>query len=314
MRKMLALSTVVLAVGCSKVLPPAMERTPPGPPSPDTMAWLWVDPGDIASRDLFHGAGGERWQPAPGTTFQFVEKDTAGFSPGFDVRDASGVPWSTKHGLEAQSEVAVSRLLWAIGYHQPPTYYVESWRLSGHTDVPQPSRFRPLPPGWKTAGAWSLRQNPFVGTTPYNGLLGFMRIVNNWDLLDRNTQIYDLPAPQDGAQRWYVVKDLGASLGRTRIVPDSGTRNDIEDFERQGFIDGVNDEGFVEWDDLGRWHRDLFDEIPAADLVWVAERLDRLTDEQWQDAFRAAGYERPIADRFIRKIRGNVAAGLALRP
>ena len=31
-----------------------------------------------------------------------------------------------------------------------------------------------------------------MGTQPYRGLLVMMRILNNWDLLDRNTAIYDL--------------------------------------------------------------------------------------------------------------------------
>ena len=48
-----------------------------------------------------------------------------------------------------------------------------------------------------------------------------MRILNNWDLLDRNTAIYDLDTPVEGARRWYVVIDLGASLGRTKILPVS---------------------------------------------------------------------------------------------
>jgi hypothetical protein len=68
----------------------------------------------------------------------------------------------------------------------------------------------------------------------------------------------------------------------------------------------------VKWDDLGRAHRGLFDDIPVADLVWIAERLDRLSEQQWNDAFRAAGYEPALAARFIRKIRANVAAARAL--
>ncbi len=151
-----------------------------------------------------------------------------------------------------------------------------------------------------------------MGTQPYRGLLVMMRILNNWDLLDRNTAIYDLDTPAEGARRWYVVIDLGASLGRTKIVPVSGTRSDIEDFEQQGFIKGVNDKGFVEFDDLGRFHRELFGELTPADVRWTCERLDRLDAKQWQDAFRAAGYKDDEAARFIRKIREKVAAGLAL--
>ena len=310
----LILLVAATAVGGCHKMPRSMEPPPGGPPTPDVMAQLWVEPDDIASRDLFLGPGGATWAPPENPRFTFLEKDTTGFSRGFDLKDDRDVKWTAKHGPEAQVEVAVSRLVWAVGYHQPPTYYVPRWEMEGSTETPQPSRFRPLPPGWTKRGPFELHRNPFVGTTPYNGLLVLMRIVNNWDLLDRNTEIYDIPGGSDGATRWYVIQDLGAALGRTRMVPDSGTRNDIDDFEQQGFVKGVDEDGHVEWDDLGRTHRGLFGDIPAADAAWVAERLDRLTEKQWQDAFRAAGYEPPLAARFITRIRANVAAARALAP
>jgi hypothetical protein len=52
-------------------------------------------------------------------------------SPGFDVRDREGSHWSVKLGREAQSEIALSRILWAIGYHQPESYHVDRWELIG---------------------------------------------------------------------------------------------------------------------------------------------------------------------------------------
>ena len=81
-------------------------------------------------RDLFHGPGGKDLLPRS-TAFTFIAEDTTGFSPGFDVRDESGMEWSVKTGPEAQTEVVTSRILWAIGFHQPPTYYVEDWSLTG---------------------------------------------------------------------------------------------------------------------------------------------------------------------------------------
>jgi hypothetical protein len=305
----------VLGEGCAK-LPRKMRSTAAGTLTTAQAAELWTEPMDLTSRDLFHGPGGSALAPRPGSRFQFLKKDTKGYSWGWDVKDAGGMEWSAKYGPEAHSEVAASRLVWAIGFHQPPNYFLERWELQGGQEpgAKPPSRFRPELPGRRRVGEWSWHENPFVGTQPYNGLLVMMRILNNWDLLDRNTAIYDLDAPAEGARRWYVVIDLGASLGRTKIVPVSGTRNDIEDFEQQGFIKGVDGDGFVQFDDLGRFHRELFSAITPADVRWTCERLDRLSAQQWKDAFRAGGYKDDEANRFIRKIREKVAAGLALAP
>jgi hypothetical protein len=305
---------VIGAEGCAK-MPRKVRSTATAAPTAAEIAQLWVEPEDITTRDLFHGAGGPALKPAPGSTFRFVSKDTKGYSWGWDVKDAQGMTWSAKYGPEAHSEVVASRIVWALGFHQPPTYFVDRWGMAGGPEPGRkpPSRFRPDLTDRRRVGEWSMAENPFVGTQPYRGLLVLMRILNNWDLLDRNMAIYDLDTAIEGARRWYVVIDLGASLGRTKIVPVSGTRNDIEDFEQQGFIKGVDGNGHVEFDDLGRFHRELFGDLTPPDVRWTCERLNRLTDQQWKDAFRAAGYEDDTAARFIRKIREKVSAGLALQ-
>ena len=53
--------------------------------------------------------------------------------------------------------------------------------------------------------------------------------------------------------------------------------------------------------------------IRPEDLQWAARQMQRLTDAQWRDAFRAANYATPIADRYIRRINEKIADGLALR-
>ena len=311
-----AIAAMTMAgAGCAK-LPHKVRSTAAGPLTAAQMAELWVEPADIASRDLFNGPGGAALAPSTATPFQFVSKDTKGYSWGWDLKDAKGMEWSAKYGPEAHSEVVASRLVWAIGFHQPANYFVEKWELSGGGEpgVKQAARFRPKLPSQRRAGAWSWHENPFVGTQPYRGLLVMMRLLHTWARRDRNTAIFDLAEPEEGARRWYVVIDLGASLGRTKIVPVSGTRNDIDDFEQQGFIKGVDASGHVRFDDLGRFHRELFQDLTPADVRWTCERLARLTDRQWSDAFRAAGYEEAEAARFIRKIREKVTAGLALSP
>jgi len=280
------------------------------------LAELWRDPGDMAARDLYHGAGGAALQPRPGQTWKFVEKDTKGFSPGWDVLDARGVEWSVKQGPEAQSEVLASRILWALGYHQPPTYYVADWSLAdGPEPGPQPpGRFRPDLAGGRRTGEWSWERNPFAGTQPFRGLLVLQRVLNNWDLLDRNTTVYEFDAPRDGLRRWFVVIDLGASFGKAYGLESrhSGSRNDPEDYERQGYLEGIDGDGYVEFDQLGKWHRQLFGRITPADVRWTSERLARITPGQWDDAFRAAGYDSATAERLLVQLRRRIDAGRTL--
>lgn len=89
------------------------------------LAELRVDPNE--ARDLFWGPGGRQYAPPPDATYVLKAKDETGFSVSYDVIDPDGVEWSAKIGPEAQTEVVVSRILWGLGYHQPPIYYLPSW-------------------------------------------------------------------------------------------------------------------------------------------------------------------------------------------
>jgi hypothetical protein len=44
----------------------------------------------------------------------------------------------------------------------------------------------------------------------------------------------------------------------------------------------------------------------------VCRLFSRLSDRQWNDAFRAAGYQQELRDRYIKKIKEKVAQGAAL--
>jgi hypothetical protein len=289
---------------------PRVRSTLPEPPTPEQVKQLWVAPGDVAARDLFHGPGGADLAPEPGARFRFEELDTTGASRGYDVRDGENLAWSVKIGVEAQTEVVVSRLLWAVGYHQPPTYYLAQWTLEGGGEHagPQPAgRFRPdLSWQRKVADEWSWHENPFVGTREYHGLLVANLLVNNWDLKPRQNKIYELERVSQGARRWFVVRDLGASLGKPRWP--TGTKNDIDDYERHGFVRRVAD-GRIEFDYTGR-HGELFRAVKPSDLAWICGLFSRLTEAQLHDAFRAAHYERALASRYIRRLRAKIDEGL----
>lgn len=306
------------AGGCSR----AVQKAEITPGQPASIAELWQEPADMTTRDLFHGPGGRELLPAV-TDFALVAADTKGYSPGFDVKDAQGIEWSVKTGPEAQSEVLSSRVLWAIGFHQPPTYYLPKWSLTGTVSGPQePGRFRPSLPGRETVGDWSWYENPFVGRREYGGLIVANLILNNWDWKTSNNKIYQLSKPVNGVSRWFVVRDVGASLGRTKYPHilkffrlrgfGQGTRNNIDDFESQGFIKAATGES-IDFDYRGIY-RDVIDTVTPADVQWAASRLAKLSDRQWDDAFRAAGYSKEIGDRFIAKIKQKIAQGLAVAP
>ena len=55
------------------------------------------------------------------------------------------------------------------------------------------------------------------------------------------------------------------------------------------------------------------DKLSPADIVWGCELLNRLSDAQLDDAFRAADYPADIRQRYIAKIRRKIHEGLALR-
>jgi hypothetical protein len=286
-------------------------RTPQHPPSPEQIRELWVDPGD-QPRDLFWGIGGQKYAPAPDAVYRFDARDDTGFSSSYDVTDSNGVEWSAKIGPEAQTEVVVSRLLWGIGYHQPPIYYLPSWTLErdGQLRKESEARFRPkLKELERLKEYWWWQQNPFVGTRQLSGLFVVLMMLSSTDLKNNNNSIYTLQEPWDGADRWFVVRDVGATLGETgKLYP---RRNWLEGFEKHGFITAIDGDR-VDFDYQGL-HRELISMIHPPDVQWAAQRMQRLTDAQWHDAFRAGNYSDADAERFIRRLKQKIDDGLALR-
>jgi hypothetical protein len=125
----LGLIALTLSIGIAVLAARDVETAPTSPTS--ALDELWVEPADLERRDLFRGPALGPTPPKEQATFTFVEDDTTGRSPGYDVRDSAGLIWSVKLGPEAQSEVVSSRILWAIGFHQPPNYFLRKWQVSG---------------------------------------------------------------------------------------------------------------------------------------------------------------------------------------
>lgn len=298
------------AVIAGAIAAAALTGTGPAPPVPAVAAIseLWQDPGEVAARDLRWGRGGQALRPSLDVDYRFESTDSVGYSGGYDVIDPEGRRWDVKTGEEAQPELIASRVLWAIGYHQPIVYFVSEWRLAnGPVDKPPPGRFR-LDSDHDIAGDWSWSDNPFKGTRELKGLLLVNLLLNNWDLKTSNNRIYTLPSGT-APGRWFVVQDLGASLGKTAWPV--GNRNQVDGYESQDFVLGVQD-GRVQLDYQAR-RRQLLEDLTPADVVWVTRLLARITDRQWADVFEAAAMPNEISARYIRKIKSKIQEGLALQ-
>ncbi|HYB95028.1 MAG TPA: hypothetical protein VEC39_08655 [Vicinamibacterales bacterium] len=317
LRPFRALVIVMALVACAS--PHAQPQTA----VPDfEMPELWQEPTDLLERDLYYGPGGQSLAPPQtGGTFQFVAFKTSGTNPGYDVKDSAGRPWSVKLGIEAQPEVTVSRILWAMGYHQPPNYFVHEFNLTG-TDagLKTISRFRADMDRYKAGDDWDWHDNPFKNTKQFRGLIVAQLILNNWDLKQANNRIYEAADPSVSPKRIYMVRDVGSSLGHSKQSPffkllgtpgAQGSKNDLEDFEAQGFVKKVDGDD-VSFDYRGL-HQPIVDMVTVPDVIWACEQMAKIPDTHWQAAFRAGAYPDDVAERYIRKIKEKIAQGLALR-
>jgi len=281
-------------------------------PSPTPLSSWWQSPDNLHARDLFYGPWGADYAPDPHAEYTYVRPKTGGFNPGVIVRDPQGREWHVKQpsghsGDEGPSEVVVSRVLSALGYHQPPVYYLPSFTMrdtSGvHTE--HGGRFRLALPSLSDQGEWSWQQNPFVGQRPYQGLLVILLMFNSSDLKNSNNTLYEYTPPSGGTPRhWYVVRDLGLALGRTgRFSP---VRNNFEVFSRTAFITGEH-RGFIAFDYHGLHKELVTGRITREDVRWAAALIGGLSERQWQDAFRAGGYAPDVAARFINILRERIS-------
>jgi hypothetical protein len=306
------LITFVLAAANIPFIVVSIRPTVSAPVARQEIGDLWIEPANIAAADLFNGPWGAEHAPDPSASYAFVKAKRHGASPGLTTRDPRGLEWSVKQGREGPVEVTVSRVLSAIGYHQPPAYFLPSFDLqrSGRVERVAGGRFRPKLPSLEEMGDWSWHQNPFVGTKPYQGLLAVLMIFNSSDLKDSNNTLYAARPPREGASRWYVVRDIGSALGETGKL--DAKEGDPVLFERLGFVKGMRD-GFVDFDYHG-WHEELVTRrITPDDVRWACGWLGKLSDAQWRDAFRAGGFEPSVAGRFIARLKAKIEEGRTLQ-
>lgn len=254
---------------------------------------LWREPSDIASRDLLLGPGGERMKPDL-SKLTFVKEETGGYSKKYRVKDGQGRTWVAKIGKEAQSETAAVRLVWAVGYVSEINYLAPRVTIEGKGTF-ENVRFEARPENVDRFDPWLWKSNPFAGKRELQGLKVLMALMENWDLKDDNNRIVAV-SRNGGHELHYIVSDLGTTFGKTGgqkspmafIRSIKGSRNEPEDYVNDSFVEGVEG-GMVRLDYEGK-NSDLMRDISVADAKWIGGLLSRLSDNQIQDAFRAANY------------------------
>jgi len=102
--------TVVIAIAsftaCAGVKVPVTATAPPPP-----AATLWVEPANLAERDLLNGPWGSENAPDPKGVYTLVERKHTGVNLGMTVKDDKGREWSVKQpfpgGLDPEGPVEV---------------------------------------------------------------------------------------------------------------------------------------------------------------------------------------------------------------
>jgi hypothetical protein len=281
---------------------------------PDAPAVIWREPTDIASRDLYLGPGGEAMKPDL-TNVTFIKENPAGYSVKYHVRDGAGRKWVAKLGKEAQPETAAVRLVWAVGYVTEVNYLVPCVHIKG---APKPRkkvercegdgfanvRFKARPDDVKQLDNWSWKENPFAGTKELNGLIVMMALLNNWDLKESNNEILLVKGADGSDELHYAVTDLGATFGKTGNAI-THNRNEPEKYVKTKFVEGVERGQRVRFGFNGK-ESSLMNGVTVEQAKWIGNLLAQLSDQQLQDAFRAANYDPAETQKLVQEVKARI--------
>ena len=288
----LALTT---ALGLSSLVLSQDDKSDKKKAVPQGTPVMWRDPGQIAARDLMAGPGGDAMKPDL-SSITFLKEEPGGYSVKYRVKDGAGKTWVAKVGNEARPETASTRLVWALGYVTEINYLVPCVKIPG---APKPRkkvemcegggfanvRFEARPEGHKRLEEWQWHNNQFASSREMKGLIVLMALINNWDLKDSNNKI--IYVPDGGGELHYIISDLGATFGKTGNFI-THNRNEPKDYAKSDFIEKAEG-GRVSFGYDGK-NQSLLSDIKVEDAKWIGGLLSKLTDQQIQDAFRAANY------------------------
>ena len=299
---------------------PSADQIHAARPAFERRSWreLWVEPDH--ARSLLGQSAASSSRPIRRRRTRSSRSSAAASAGATRSTARASGEWSAKFPPEAPTEVVASRILWAVGYHQPPIYYLGQvdWRrrrrrrirscrrafarrdpaINGRVRIERQGQLVVLPKSVR-------RHAPAEGAARAAG--------DARQLRPEGRQQRALRAERDRSRAHASgtsPRDLGHTFGRTGVL--DAPRGDVEVFEKTPFISGMVN-GRVQFDWRGR-HDALFDDITPADVRWICERL--AAPDRQAVAGRAsapAGTRRVDADRFIRRLKQKIAEGLALK-
>jgi hypothetical protein len=269
---------------------------------------LW-EPVNIESRDTFLGPGGKEWQPDL-SKIEFIRNQEGGHNTKYRIKDGKGRVWVAKLGREAQPETAAVRLTWALGYKSEVNYLVPEITIPGkgtHKNV----RLEARPDHIDRLEEWKWRDNPFVGTNELEGLKMLMVFMTNWDVLDLQNKVLH---NEKTGELEYIVSDLGATFGKLGnnnlpIIYRLGrSTGNPRAYVNGNFVVGLEDDDPRQIDVSYKGkNKDLFEGFTVSNGRWLASLLNRLSDKQIRDAFRAARYTPSEIEMFTQGVKARIA-------
>jgi hypothetical protein len=278
------------------------KKTKTAKPLPAGKAVMWQAV-NTRSLDLFEGPGGTEMHPDL-SSIKFIKEEKKGHNKKFRISDGSGKIWIAKLGREAQPETAAVRLLYGLGYKTEINYLVPSLTIPGKGTFKN-VRLEARPDNVERIGEWKWKTNPFVGTKELQGLKMMMVFMTNWDVVDLQNEILDV-----GGENHYIVSDLGATFGKLGnnnlpIIYRLGRKTGSpKHYIKTLFVKEVED-GEVKLAYKGK-NRKLFRGFTVSEARWLSNHLNRLTDDQIRDAFRAANYSPADIETFSRAVRNKI--------
>jgi hypothetical protein len=324
------LSVVILVCLSQRIEP---QDGPPSGTRDAGNATIWRDPGNVETLDFAGGPGGREGAPQP--PFVFREAPSYGTNPKIIVSDARNSTWEMKWGPEVKAEPFATRLLWAVGYHVEPSYYVPEGQVegAGHLDRGMPRHDRQTSVIDRSKGNafsrarfelrdpritfvkdlnWAWESNPFVNSREFAGLKIMTMLVSNWDTKDStssrsaNTAIVKFRNEDGTEESRYLVNDWGASMGKWGS-PMTHTSWDCQGYKEQTpyFVKGLDKNGMVRFGYTSQT-QSMSQNISPEHVAWLMGYLGRITDDQIRDGLRASNADSADLECFATAVRSRI--------